>query len=289
MNISDLKERTILALVANRDRYDSDAQQARVLEINPAQLSRINKGDYKALGDQSWIRLARRLSVSLNPAIEWKTARTPVYDMISQQLTVCQEQSISALLCDIADIGKTYTAKSYVKSHPNAVYIDCSQYKTKNKLIRKIAQEYGVTNTGKYNDVYEDLVYYLTQLVNPLVILDEAGDLAYTAFLELKALWNATEYACGWYMMGADGLRKKIDRNINHKKVGYTEIFSRFGNRYQKVSPNAGEQLKEWKQAQTALVAKANSKTVDVRKIYAKTQGSLRRIYIELQKERRSA
>ncbi len=43
----------------------------------------------------------------------------------------------------------------------------------------------------------------------PLVVLDEAGDLQYEAFLELKALWNATEMCCGWYMMGADGLRRR--------------------------------------------------------------------------------
>jgi len=39
---------------------------------------------------------------------------------------------------------------------------------------------------------YEDLVFYLKTLPYPLIIFDEAGDLQYDAFLEIKALWNAT-------------------------------------------------------------------------------------------------
>lgn len=103
------------------------------------------------------------------------------------------------------NIGKTFTAKAYVKQHKHAVYVDCSQVKTKLKLIRYIAKEFGVTSNGRYSDVYEDLVAYLRTIDTPLVILDEAGDLQYEAFLELKALWNATERCCAWYMMGADG------------------------------------------------------------------------------------
>lgn len=49
-------------------------------------------------------------------------------------------------------------SESYVKQHKHAVYVDCSQVKTKLKLIRYIAKEFGVTSNGRYSDVYEDLV-----------------------------------------------------------------------------------------------------------------------------------
>lgn len=289
MNIQDLIPRTIEAIKKQRSQFDSDAQQARSLGIQPAQLSRIMKGDInKVISRQKWITIARKLDVNLNPQAEWHVAKTQTFEFIMSQLKACQEGSISGVLCDMADIGKTFTAKYYARNNANAVYIDCSQYKSKQKLIRKMAQEFGVGSTGRYNDVYEDLVFYLRSQINPLIILDEAGDLQYNAFLELKALWNATEYACGWYMLGADGLKVKIDRNINHKKVGYTEIFSRFGNRYQRVTPHGSESIKDWKLRQTALIAKANSGGVDAKKLFARTQGSLRRIYIELTKQRRA-
>ena len=178
------KQRIIAAIKENRSKYSSDAQQARVLGINAAQLSRINQGDTdQVLSEAKWIHVARKLDVSLNDQAKWITAKTPVFDFINQQLEQCQYNSLSGLMCDIADIGKTYSAKCYVKQHTNAVYIDCSQVKSKQKLVRKIAQEFGVGYHGRYTDVYGDLVYYLRSIPTPLIILDEAGDLDYPAFL----------------------------------------------------------------------------------------------------------
>ena len=94
------------------------------------------------------------------------------------------------------------------------------------KLVRKIAAEFGVDSKGKYSDVYEDLVYYLRSMETPLIILDEAGDLQYEAFLELKALWNATERCCAWYMMGADGLKEKINRSKKKKKYAMKKFIA---------------------------------------------------------------
>jgi hypothetical protein len=111
--------------------------------------------------------------------------------------------------------------------------------------------------TGRYQDVYKDLVFYLRSIQNPLIILDEAGDLEYPAFLELKALWNATDRSCGWYMMGADGLKAKIERNLEHLKVGYAEILSRMGNRFQKITPS-GTDKTDFIRQQVHLIGVAN-------------------------------
>lgn len=265
--------------------FPSIAKQARSLGIDPAQLSRINKGDFnKTLSDAKWLNIAYRLDVNAKDNKAWHTAKTPTFEYIYSQLKSCQKNSISGLLCDIADIGKSHTAKYYAKNNKNAVYIDCSQTKTKQQLIRKIAKEFGITSVGRYAEVYGALVYYLNYIETPLIILDEAGDLAYPAFLELKAFWNATEGNCAWYMMGADGLKVKINRQLELSKVGYTEILSRFGSVYQKVTPDGGDALTEFKMVQSALIIKANAEQPDIQKVYASTNGSLRRIRIELQK-----
>ena len=173
-----------------------------------------------------------------------------------------------------------------MKEHANAVYIDCSQVKCKTKLIRAIAKEFGVDDRGRYADVYADLVFYLKGISNPLIVLDVAGDLEYSAFLELKGLWNATEYICGWYMMGANALKHKIDTMIDRKKVGYEEIFSRYGQRYQRVTPESNEEYKEFAMAQVAMIAQANGSGLAPTKMYAATNGSLRRVHTEITKNR---
>ena len=281
----EFKNRIIAAIVLDRNQYQSAAKQAVTLDINSAQLSRVINGDNEnVLSEAKWYSIARRLDVQLCEESKWITAKTPAYDFIYPQLNACQQRSMSSLLCDIADLGKTYTARCYVKENKFAIYIDCSQVKSKQKLVRGISKELGLGNTGKYAEVYADLVFYLRSIPNPLIILDEAGDLDYPAFLELKALWNATEGVCGWYMMGADGLKQKIERALSAKKVGYAELFSRFGSRYQRITPDGSEASNEFNRKQVAMIAKANNPDVDVKAIIAKVNGSLRRVKIELQK-----
>ncbi len=283
----DYKKKIVKAVKENRKNYKSEAKHAVALGINSGQYSRVfNKGEYdQVLSDAKWLNIARKLNVQRRDAMVWVTVKTDTYKYVYAQLNACQVRSISAILCDIAGIGKTHTAKQYIKENRNAVYIDCSQVKSKQKLIRKIAQEFGITHSGRYADVYDSLVFYVKQLEYPLVILDEAGDLDYPAFLELKALWNATEYACGWYMMGADGLREKIKRQKNLNKVGYTEIFDRYGNGFKKVSPDGKDALMEFHKKQIAQVSKANASNLSANEMYARTKGSLRRVRIEIEKQ----
>lgn len=292
MVTENLKIKVIEAIKQRRQLFDgSDAKYATSMGLSATAYSRLVKGQTdRVISDQTWITLARKLEVSAGDAPEWKIANTPVYQFITAQLDACQQNSMSALLCDLSDIGKTFTAKVYCKTHRNTVYVDCSQVKSRQKLIRYIASGFGLGNTGKYADVYADLVYYIKTINTPLIILDEAGDLSYEAFLEIKALWNATELSCGYYMMGADGLREKMKRAINCKKVGYAEVFSRFGKRYGSIIPENEEGAKELLTLSARMIIRANNHSdADCGTVLRNTLGddempSLRRIYKELAK-----
>lgn len=146
MVTNEYKEKIRAALAARRANFDgSDARFAATLGIGSAQYSRIKRGEtVGVLADEKWISIARRLGVGLTDAPAWQTAETPVFKYITAQLEMCQQNGLSAMLCDLTDIGKTYTARQYVKTHRNAVYVDCSQVKTRQKLLRGIAREFGV-------------------------------------------------------------------------------------------------------------------------------------------------
>lgn len=286
MITTETKKRILDAIVSNRTNYPSDAKHAASLGITASVYSAVKNGQTeKVLSDANWVTIARRLGVSLRGEIEWKPARTATFAFITGQLEFCQGSGLSAILCDLPNIGKTFTARYYVKSHRNAIYVDCSQVKTKLKLVRKIAGEFGVGSNGRYSDVYDDLVYYLRSIETPLIILDEAGDLQYEAFLELKALWNATERCCAWYMMGADGLKEKINRSIECRKVGYTEMLSRYGDRYSRVTPDDGKERERFLNEQARVVAQVNAPAgADIARIVRKSGGGLRRVYTEIEK-----
>lgn len=283
---NDIKKRILAAMDANRVNYPSDSKHAASLGISSAVYSQLKAGQTeRVLSEANWISMARRLGVELRPGMEWKAAQTATFRYIWKQLTACQSSSLSAIMCDMPNIGKTFTAREYVKQHRNAIYVDCSQVKTKRALVRKIAKEFGVSANGTFGDIYEDLVFYIRTVEQPLIVLDEAGDLAYEAFLELKALWNATERCCAWYMMGADGLKAKIDRSVEGKKVGYAEMLSRYGDRFCKVTPDDGKERQAFLIEQARVVAKANApEGVDAGELARKTGGALRRVYTEIEK-----
>ena len=288
---NEVKQRIAGAIASDRENYPSDNRHATALGISASVYNAIKRGNYdRQVSDAGWVGIARRLGVQLRAEMPWTAAKTPTYVFISKQLEACQDSGLSAILCDMPNIGKTFTAKAYVSQHRNAVYVDCSQVKTKLKLVRHIAKEFGVGANGRYSDVYADLVAYLRTIDTPLIVLDEAGDLQYEAFLELKALWNATERCCAWYMMGADGLKEKINRAIEGKKVGYTEMLSRYGDTYSRVTPDDARERDKFLRAQAAIVAKVNApEGSDIARIVNATGGGLRRVYTEIEKMRRAA
>ncbi len=286
---NEIKSRIAQAIAADRENYPSDNKHAVSLGISASVYNAIKKGTWeRQVSDANWCGIARRLGVTLREEMAWTAAETPTWVFVTAQLAMCQTSGLSAILCDIPNIGKSFTARAYVKGHKNAIYIDCSQVKTKRKLVRKIAKEFGVTSIGNYYDVYEDLVAYMKTLDTPLVVLDEAGDLQYEAFLELKALWNATERCCGWYMMGADGLRAKIDRNVECMKVGYAEMLSRFGDTFSRVTPEDAKERAKFLKAQASIVAKVNApEGTNIMQIVNASEGGLRRVYTEIEKWKR--
>ncbi|WP_286913062.1 ATP-binding protein [Flavobacterium sp. UBA4197] len=260
MNLTnEFKQKVIKALFEQRENYGgSDSDYAKSKGIKPAIYSRLKKGETnRLLSDTSWIALGRELQVKVYDD-KWKITRTSVYNNMEDSLHFCKEFSKSMILVDDCGIGKTACAKHISRTMKNTFYVDCSQAKTKQQFIRLIAKTVGIDNGGKYIEVKANLKYYLTTLEKPLVILDEAGDLEYGAFLEVKELWNGTDGACGWYMIGADGLRSKVERGISGKKVGYAEIFSRFSDEFIKLVPNGKMDRQAFYSELIGAVASAN-------------------------------
>lgn len=255
----EFKQRIFDAVIAARSNFgESDARFAKMLGINHSVYSRLKSGQIDGLlSDSKWLELGRKYEVKLREEA-WKIARTSVYEELEGSLLFCKESSKSMIMVDDCDIGKTVCSKHIARGLKNAFYFDCSQAKSKQVFIRELAKTIGLDNDGRYVDVKANLKYSLGNMEKPLVILDEAGDLEYTAFLELKELWNATTGYCGWYMLGADGLQAKVEKGIRNKKVGYREIFSRFSDEFIKITPNGVDDRMHFYRQLIGDVANAN-------------------------------
>jgi hypothetical protein len=286
----EVRKKILNALLQNRGNFDgSDAQYARSFDINKGVYSRLSQGETeRVLSDRKWISLARMLQVQLGDEPEWIPAQTSVFEYLTTQMNLCKAESLSSIYCDISEVGKTVAGRWFCKNTKNSVYVDCSLHKSKQKMIRAIAQGFGINHSGKYADVFSDLVYYLRVVNKPFIVFDEAGDLDYSAFLELKALWNGSENCCGWYMMGADGLKRKLERGKENQRVGFMEVISRYGSRYNRITPVVeGERLEFWKEEALAIISVNAPSGTDVQKLLQKANGSHRALRTQILKLKR--
>jgi DNA transposition AAA+ family ATPase len=244
----EFKTKVLDALLLARNNYDgSDSAFAKTWSINNSVYSRLknNEPTEGLLKDTQWLSIGRELGITTDDR-KWNMARTEVFEMIQEDVQFCAKYSKAKICVDDCGIGKTFSAKYLSRNLKNCFYVDASQAKSKQLFVRLIAKTIGVDSTGKYTEVKANLKYYIKMLPTPIIIIDEAGDLEYMAYLELKELWNATEGTCGWYLMGADGLRDKITRGIRNKKVGFRELFSRYSDKYTTVVPLDRNEKKQW-------------------------------------------
>ncbi len=234
----EFKQKVVAALLEQRNNYgSSDKDFASKWKINNAVWSRLKGGETEGLLKEfQWLDLGRRLDVNTKDTA-WKFAETEVYKAIKADVIFCQKHHKSMFFTDENEIGKTVAVTHLSKILKNCFMVDCSQAKTKQLFVKALAQSIGVDTNGKYSDIKANIKYYLRMLTNPIIMLDEFGDLEYPAFLEVKEFWNATDGTCAWYAIGADALRDKMTKGIGRKKIGFSEIFSRFSSKFMSIVP----------------------------------------------------
>lgn len=241
LNISqEFKQEVLTALFTARELFTgTDSQFAKQYGINAAVYSRLKNGERPdgLIRDAKYLEIGQRLDVSTQKR-KWKAVETDVFLAIREAVLFCQVNSKSLMLVDDAGIGKTYAARILSRTLKNCFYLDASQCKTVAEFVRLFAQTIGIDHQGKISTVKAQIKYVLNNVIpGSVIIVDEAGDLEDRIFKILKEIWNATENKAGWYMMGAEGLQSKVERNINNKKPGFAEIFSRFGEKYGHITP----------------------------------------------------
>ncbi|MDR1646031.1 MAG: ATP-binding protein [Tannerellaceae bacterium] len=257
---AEFRNRVALSLIAAGEGFEgTDIQFARKYGINKAVYSRIKGGDLeRVLSPQKWLAIGRALDVSPDER-KWNKADTDVFKVIREEILFCKEFHKSMIFVDDCAIGKTYTARYLSRTVKNCFYVDCSQAKTRILFSKALARALGVDSAGTYSETKENIKYYLNMLTDPpLVILDEAGDVDRKTFQDLKELWNATDGRCGWYMMGADGLQRKIQEGIHNRTVAFRELFSRFSDKFSFAVPKDREEKKAFYRKLITDVLRAN-------------------------------
>jgi hypothetical protein len=239
---TEFKNRIVDAMLIDRDNFEGTDGQFAIRWAMPATIwSKIKSGErVHILKDEKWLQIARKLEI--NPTSrKWVAVRTDVFNMIEEDVLFCKENSKSMIFVDKNEIGKTFTARYLSRTLKNCFYVDGSQCDTKAVFVRTLAKTLGLDNVGTLHDVEENIVYYLRLIENPVVIVDDPGDMNYSAFLSIKKFWNGTESICGWYLIGDEAMREKWNRGMKSQRAGFKAIFSRFSSSFGHIVPYAKE------------------------------------------------
>lgn len=237
---TEYKQRVVKALMDARESYSgSDSDYARKWNIDKTVYARLKKGYQDGLlSAGKFMEIGMELNVSTRDR-KWNMAKTEVFEVISAEVMFCKQYSKGKIFVDKCAIGKTYTARYLSKSVPNCFYVDMSQAKTPTAFARSLARSVGAEHKGRLSAIKERIKYYLKLLPSPVVIIDEAGDIDVKMVSELKEYYNALDGFCGWYVMGANGLRAKLNYGVEHETSGYEELFSRLSDKYSSVVPTS--------------------------------------------------
>ena len=115
MITTEQKKKILAAMAQDRVRFDSDSKHAKVLGLATSVYSMVKQGQTdRTISDGNWIRLARRLGVSLRHEIEWKTGKTDTFIIVTKQLETAQSSALSMILCDEQNKKSNVGTISYI-------------------------------------------------------------------------------------------------------------------------------------------------------------------------------
>lgn len=239
---NEIQERTIRAMLADMDakgygqnEYANYISILFTIPFSKTAFSMLKNGKFDAIKQTSWLRLVKHFNTA--SVSTWKIAFTHAYTAMMAKLRFCQSAGNWSLLCDHAGFGKSLPAVKFTEENKQSViYIDCSFCSSKSAFITELAKRFSLEKTGTYEKLWSDATDELLLLDNPLLILDEFGDVSDAVIPLMKGLYNKADMddrvAVGCMCIGADNLRRKFEDGIRRKKPGYAELWSRFGGKF---------------------------------------------------------
>lgn len=221
------------------------------------------------IGDNKWDKIAKIVGYTSDTEdirlTDWVYTHTWYNKQLYQQFDMSRMLRECRTLTDMPGIGKTVSAKRYKSENNYVYYIPCYEYDTNKLLIEELARQLGIKATTT-RETRRKIVTEIKTLKDkmPLIILDEAGDLSDSGVRIIKYLYNelVDEGLCGLYIMGSDGLEKKLNNGKRNNTHGFTEALSRMDNKTVKVLKVKSEaKIREYLELMAVEIAEVNGAT----------------------------
>jgi len=200
-------------------------------KVSISYISQMLNGKFDAMSDDAWRNVQKQVSVSYEG--EWKVVEDiDNYKKLQHLFEDARSYAMTFGIIGNAGWGKTETGKAISKGE-NTFLIRCNEYYNRktflSELLNQMALEDSGTNIGGMMQI---IINAVRRMDHPLIILDEVDKLSDQLLYFFISLYNALEGECGFVLMGAPFLQKRIEDGARKNKKGYKEIFSRLGGKF---------------------------------------------------------
>lgn len=209
----------IQKLLGSKPNYQN--QLAKKIGISAAHLINMREQTkWDHVSDKIWNKAAIFLGLSK----QWQIVGTTNFDW---SIAACKEAQTNKGIIGVVGVsgyGKTTALKHYAANNPNAFYKLTDYLERTGDFLRSIALVIGVDPTGSPRMVLQNIVNKLNNMVDPLLILDDAGKMGDNNFKNIQLLYDATEGNAGFIISGTLSLKQYIDKMTLKGKAGFDEL-----------------------------------------------------------------
>lgn len=243
-------------------------------QVSSATISQMIAKNWQNIAPAMFRKVQNNLRIDLN----WNVAQTDNLKEVYYYCHSAQEQSLAICISDHAGKGKSNGFKYYDRTNTGVIHLECKASWSKKSFLKNLLIVMGIAPVGTTEEMLETFNVKIKQMDRPLLILDQADKMKDPQLDLFMEFYNDHEGHLGIILSGVKALEKRIDKGVQKDKIGYAEIFSRFGSKYINMHPVGPKDV--------AAICEANGVEDEdlITTIYDTCGGDLRRVRREVQK-----
>lgn len=244
--------------------------------VSAATINHMINNKWDLIKDEIWNKAQSTLKIDLN----WNHAETSNYNDLTKLLEATQNRSLSISIAMKEGRSKSHTYRRFDRLNKNVIYVECKNYWTKKQYVKALLTASGLSAEGTVGELIETFISHVGRLSSPIVIIDQADKLKDPQLDLFMDFYNELEGRCAFVVSGVPALKKRIMMGVQRDKIGYREIFSRFGRTFISL-----EDLK-LKDVEAVCVANGIDDADKIVEFYNTCEGDMRRVRRLIEREK---
>lgn len=222
----ETQQKTLISIeVANLAEKLSQQKVAIKSGVSAATINHIINKKWELIKSDIWYKVQSALKIELN----WIHAETSNYKNFMQLLAGAQANSLSIAISMKEGRSKSHSYKRYERQHENVFLVECKNYWTKKTFVQALLASAGLSAEGTVGEMIEYLIDNIRQKHLPILIIDQFDKLKDPQKDLYMDFYNELEGHCAFVLSGVPAFKKNILKGVQRDKIGYREMYSRFG------------------------------------------------------------